>query len=94
MFNATQVKFSVQMYKIQKVNENLFVNLKNQLQIQALLDYHAPYVWSRHVATWHNQQPMPSFRYKFAFLLATTKQVSIAAAGRNGSIYFCFLNFK
>ena len=52
MFNATQVKFSVQMYKIQKVNENnLFVNLKKQLQIQVLLDCHAPYVWSRHVAT-------------------------------------------
>ena len=51
MFNATQVKFSVQMYKIQKVNENLFVNLKNQLQIQVLLDCHAPYVWSTHVAS-------------------------------------------
>ena len=51
MFNATQVKFSVQIYKIQKVNENLFVNLKNQLQNQILLDCYAPYVWSRHVAT-------------------------------------------
>ena len=72
MFNATQVKFSVQMYKIQKVNENLFVNLKNQLQIQALLDYHAPYVWSRHVAS-KQQQPKPSCRYKIRSSFSNNK---------------------